>query len=485
MRKIAWFVLASACLWPASVGAQTKAVPTFNEDVAPILFANCIACHRPGEIAPMSLLTYQEARPWARGIKAKVMAREMPPWFADPRYGKFKNARGLTQAQIDTLAAWVDAGAPQGTGPAPTANVIENTAAGTLKGFMDRPPDAVVESPFEAELPPVGEFTGVNVWGKPPFTEDKYIEAAEIRPSNRAVTHHSQVGAAPLPRGAHHLGLGQWWKNGPFYNAFPVHEDGTPLSSEDAAVEVEEATANTEGFNASTRLLFYAPGAGALKYAPGLVKTIHRDDYLSWNIHYNATGRPEKDRQSLRLWFSQVTPTAEIKSSTANHVNIYEGKELIGRNVRRENIPAHAENYRVASVFAIGFESELNSLWPHAHLRGKDMTFSVTYPDGREEILLNVPKYNFNWQLIYALETPLKIPPGSVLRAVAHYDNSSNNKFNPAPDSELPWGAESWHEMYFPYFDLAVTKEVDEAREASGARDVNGGTTGPAASGRR
>src|SRR5262249_36064735 len=162
-------------------------------------------------------------------------------------------------------------------------------------------------------------------------------------------------------------------------------------------------------------LLFYAPGAGALKYAPGLVKTIHRDDYMSWNVHYNATGRPEKDRHSLRLWFSQIPATAEIKSATANEVNVYEGKEIIGRGVGPDNRPALAENYRVASLFTTPFDSELNSLWPHMHLRGKDMTFSVTYPDGREEILLSVPKYSFNWQVIYALDNPVKLPAGSVL----------------------------------------------------------------------
>jgi copper type II ascorbate-dependent monooxygenase-like protein len=196
---------------------------------------------------------------------------------------------------------------------------------------------------------------------------------------------------------------------------------------------------------------------------------------LSWNVHYNATGRPEKDRHTLRLWFATTPIKAELKSATANQVNVYEGKELVGKNVKRENIPAYAENYRVASVFAIGFESELNSLWAHMHLRGKDMTFSVTYPDGREEILLSVPKYSFNWQVIYAMENPVKIPPGSVLRAVAHYDNSANNKFNPTPDQELPWGGQSWHEMYFPYFDLAVSKEVEKARAAAGVIDQDNG----------
>lgn len=475
MRRVL-FVLGSLCVWSAAAasaqsGQAPTPAPTFNKDVAPILFANCISCHRAGEIAPMSLITYKEARPWAKGIKAQVAARAMPPWFADPKHGKFKNERGLSQAQIDTLVAWADAGAPEGSGAAPVpANSISNSQAGTLAGFMDRPADATILSPWDAVIPPTGDFTNWLIWGNPPFTEDKQIEAAELRPSNRTVTHHAQVGASPLPRGAHHIGLGPAYKDGPLINAFPVKADGSPLTDARGnplvGEEQEEATANVEGFNFATRLLFYAPGAGALKYAPGLVKTIHKDDYLSWNIHYNPTGRVERDQHTLKLWFSRVPATAEIKSATINGVNLYEGKEIVGRSARRENIPANAENYEVASNFSIGFDSTLNSLWPHMHLRGKDMTFSVTYPDGREEILLNVPRYDFNWQVIYALEEPLKIPAGSVLRAVAHYDNSKNNKFNPTPDQELPWGSQSWHEMYFPYFDLAVSDDVQRMRDS-------------------
>ena len=204
--------------------------------------------------------------------------------------------------------------------------------------------------------------------------------------------------------------------------------------------ETEEATANTEGFNFVDAVAVLRAGRRRPAVRAGPREDDPRDDYMSWNIHYNATGRPEKDRHSLRLWFSQVEPTHILKSATINHVNLYEGKEIVGRSVQRQNIPAHAENYRVASVFSVGFDSTLNSLWPHMHMRGKDMTFSVTYPDGREEVLLDVPKYSFNWQVIYALEKPNEIPAGSVLRATAHFDNSANNKFNPTPDQELAVG---------------------------------------------
>jgi mono/diheme cytochrome c family protein len=461
MRKYLLLVVGGACFYAAPAGAQgaQAAAPTWNKEVAPIVYGNCITCHRPGEVAPMSLLTFADARPWAKGMKAKVIAHEMPPWFADPRYGKFNNKRGLTQAQIDTLVAWADAGAPQGTGVAPT---VPDFGARSAE-IMDRAPDAIIDMPVEMTIDPVRVMPFFNVWAKVPFTEDKYMEAVENRPGNRAVTHHSNVASAPLPRGAHHIGVGPAFPGGPLVNAIPVREDGSQLS--DASGEEagnEEAVANTDNTTAlGTSYSFYAPGTGALRFRPGLVKVMRSDEYIRWNLHYNATGRPETDRHSLRLWFAKPgSSVLEVRTGTVNDNNLYEGQEILGRNVGRPNIPAHAENYRVSSLKAITSDMTLNSLWPHMHLRGKDMTFSVTYPDGREEILLSVPKYSFEWQLQYQFEEAIKLPAGSMLRAVAHYDNSANNKFNPAPNQELPWGAQSWHEMYFPHFDLAIDKNV-------------------------
>ena len=457
MRRLL-LIVGSAVLSAAPLSAaQGQSAPTWNQDVASIVHSNCITCHRPGEIAPMSLLTYADARPWAKGMKAKVMAHEMPPWFADPRYGKFNNKRSLSQAQIDAIVAWADAGAPQGTGAAPVAPDFGARSA----ELIERPPDAVIEA-VEITIPPTETIPFFRIWVKGPFSEDKYMEAVENRPSNRAVTHHSQFSGAPLPRGAHHLGFGPAWPGGPMINAVPVREDGSPLGDGTAIdPENEEAVANTVQDNSTNenKFTFYAPGTGALRFKPGLVKVLKRDDYLSWNMHYNATGRTEKDQHSALLWFSTNAKLA-VKSGTANDNNLYEGQEIIGQNVQRPNIPAYAENYRVSSLRAIQSDTTLNSLWPHMHLRGKDMTYSVTYPDGREEILLSVPKYSFEWQLQYQFEEAIKLPAGSMLRVVAHYDNSLNNKFNPTPDQELPWGSQSWHEMYFPHFDLSIDKEV-------------------------
>jgi len=354
MRKRLWMTLGIACLLAAPASAQSRAAatsPTWNKDVAPIVFSNCITCHRPGEVAPMSLLSYSEARPWAKGMKAKTSAHEMPPWFADPRYGKFNNKRGLTQAQIETLAAWADAGAPQGTGPAPVAPDFGERSA----EIMDRAPDAIIEMPVEMEIDPVRVMPFFNVWEKVPFTDDKYLEAVENRPSNRAVTHHSNVSSRPLPAGAHHIGVGPAFPGGPLINAIPVREDGSQLT--DLTEDVpEEAVANTDTTVGvlGTSYSFYAPGTGALRFKPGMVKIMRSDEYITWNLHYNATGRPEKDRHSLRVWFAKDQATVlQVRNGTANDNNLFEGQELLGRNVQRPNIPAYAENYRVASIKAI------------------------------------------------------------------------------------------------------------------------------------
>src|SRR5882762_7358236 len=175
--------------------SATSRPPTFNQEVAPILFGNCVSCHRPGDVAPMSLVSYEAARPWARAIKTKVLAGEMPPWPADPRYGEFRNTRSLTDAQIRTLAAWVDAGAPQGDGtPPPPPKFLEGWTS-----EMDRPPDQVIDAPLEFELPASGEIPVIRVWTKAPFSKEKFVEAIQVRPTNRATIHHASVFRAQLP----------------------------------------------------------------------------------------------------------------------------------------------------------------------------------------------------------------------------------------------------------------------------------------------
>jgi hypothetical protein len=429
----------------AAIHAKTDgAAVTFNKDVAPILFAHCVSCHRPGEVAPMSLLTFGEVRPWARAVRQKVLAREMPPSYADPAIGTFRNTRRLTDEQIDVLARWSDAGAPEGDGRPPAAPVFVDG----WNSAMSRPPDQVIDLPIQFELPAEGEIPTFTVWLKLPFRDDRFVEAMELRPSNRRAVHHSGISLADLPARTR-LGRGSAWPGGPILDGVPVFGDGQPFRA-----------ASAEQFG--DPLLFYVPGGGFLKLPQGVAKRLRAGSYLAWGQHYVTTGRPERITMHLGLWFSKGTVAHEAFSVTASRKIIVEGREYVVDALGRApipNIPAHAENWAITGLVTFPNAVTIYALWPHMHLRGKDMTFTLIYPNGREETLLSVPKYTLHWQATYELARPLSVPARSTIRAVAHYDNSSGNRLNPAPDQEVTWGPQSWNEMFLPFIELSVDKD--------------------------
>ena len=427
----------------AAFAQNARPGPTFNTEVAPILHANCVSCHRPGQVAPMSLMTFADARPWARAIKTKVAAREMPPWHADPRYGDFRNKVALTPAEIDTLVAWVDAGAPQGDGVPPPPPIFRDG----WNPQMGRPPDQVIDAPFEFDVPASGEVPTFTIWIKVPFKDDKFLEALELRPSNPRVVHHSGLSLGSLPPRTK-LGKGAVWPGGPVLDGVPVFSDGKPFRA-------------MSGDDFGYPLLFYVPGGGFLKFPEGIAKRVQGGQYLSWGMHYVTTGKPEKNRMSLGLWFSRKKVSHEAVTMTVNAKETINGVELPrdaqGR-ARRPNIPPHAENWEITGTLSFPDDATLYALWPHMHYRGKDMTFILRYPNNREEVLLSVPKYNPNWQVTYELVKPLKIPARSTIRAVAHYDNSAGNRYNPAPDREVTWGPQGSNEMFLPFLEVSIDK---------------------------
>ncbi len=248
-RRLAVILLATFVVALDAAGAErtatSEAAPTFNKDIAPILFANCVSCHRPGEVAPMSLMTYDDVRPYARSIKTKVAARAMPPWHADPRFGDFVGRRALGDADIETLVQWVDAGAPRGEGEPPAAPVFPDG----WNGFMNRPPDMVIEAPMAFEIPAAGELPTFLVWTKLPFADDRWIEAVELRPTNRRVMHHGSANVGPLPAGAA-IGRGPAWPGGPVLDAELVRSDGRPF----VVTSVDEF---------GRPLVFYVPGGAS------------------------------------------------------------------------------------------------------------------------------------------------------------------------------------------------------------------------------
>ncbi len=441
---------------PAAAGAPA-ASPTFAKDVAPIVYSKCAGCHRPGEVAPMSLLSFEDVRPWAKAIKTKVIAREMPPWGADPKESlKMRNDVSLSQEQIDTIAAWVDAGAPKGS-DADMPAAPKFTSGWTL----GREPDVVLEMPVEFDIPAEGELGVQMFYSKVPFAEDRFAEVVELHPSNRAVLHHAGVYFVDLPEGT-------ILKDGRI-----VGPDGKPIAERGG----KGLPSSDSGLPGSSKLLSWVPGRGLDQHRPDIGKRIPAGKYISWQMHYNVTGKPEKDRSKLGIWFNKVPVTHEVLirqagdplATTKNGLSIYraEGVEVeykaddssTRRRSKTPNIPPYVENWHLTGITPVTEDITLYAMSPHMHLRGKSLKWVVTYPDGREQTILNVPKFDFNWQFNYELEAPLHIPAGSKISGIGVYDNSVRNKWNPGPHLEVYWSEQSWDEMYQPFTEYSVDSQ--------------------------
>ena len=443
------------CLSIFSVALASAATtqPTFYKDVLPVLQKNCQTCHRPGEAAPMSLLTYDEARPWAKSIKQAVVTKKMPPWFADEHYGKFSNDRSMSQADVETLTSWVDAGAPAGNpkdAPKPIAWV---------EGWRIGKPDAVIAMPTAFHVPASGTIDYQYIVVPTGFTEDKYVQMAEARPGDPSVVHHilTFIREPGNP----------WLRN---------LKPGIPFDAREAE---KEAAANAQANPRAQRgggrqqavsfgdnVAGYAPGTMPDIMKPGQVKLIPAGSDIIFQVHYTADGKEHTDISKLGLVFAKTSPTERVLSLAATTMNFA--------------IPPGDPDYRVEAKMMLQDDATLVNLLPHMHFRGKDFTYKVTYPSGESETLLEVPHYDFNWQLTYELAQPKLLPKGTVIDCVAHYDNSPNNRFNPDPTKEVHYGEQTWEEMMFGFFDVAVpmnktAMDLMMPKKAPAAQATSGG----------
>jgi len=376
--------------------------PTFSRDVAPILYKNCVECHRPAAMAPMSLLTYEDARPWARAIKQKVVARQMPPWGADPSIGTFANDISLKQADVDTIAAWVDGGAPEGSRaelPQPP-QFADGWSIGT--------PDYVFRMQKPFTVPADGTVPYVYITVPTRLKEDIWIKAVELKPTDRRVVHHiistlvEGSGAAPDPE--------------------------PKLARDPSRTEIGGGLGGL------------VPGRLYGEFDQGVARKIPAGADIVLQMHYTTIGQPVTDQTEIGVVLAKAPPAT---------LRLEAGGAIPNTQFA---IPPGDPNYEVVGQQKFDRDTFLYSLYPHMHVRGKDATYTIVYPDGREEIVLRVPKYDFNWQLSYKLAAPKFMPKGSTLKVTMHYDNSAANRYNPDPTATVRWGEQTWEEMMLGYY---------------------------------
>ena len=395
--------------------------PTFCKDIEPILQQHCQTCHRAGEIAPMPLVTYADARKYAAEMKKMTSTRKMPPWFADPQIGKWANDPSLTDAQIATIAAWADAGAPAGSpqDAPPRRNWTE--------GWNISQPDLVLQISKPVTIPANGDVPYTYQIVPTGFTEDKWVQASEVRPTSRDHVHHAVVYIRP-PNS-------KWLRNAPI---------GRPFSAADMTTEEDAQQAL---FTDSDMLLVYAPGSSPDQWPDGMAKFVPAGSDLVFQMHYTTNGHASTDQTSIGMIFAKQPPKQRVLTlQLVNHSFV---------------IPPETDNFRVEVFGTLPNDATLLSFFPHMHLRGKRFEYDIVHPDGAVEPLLRV-NYHFHWQMSYRLAEPRFLKAGTKLQAIGWFDNSRNNPHNPDATQTVRWGGQTSEEMMVGFFDLAVPASIDK-----------------------
>jgi len=398
------------------VGIASNAAPptpsvTFYKDVLPVLQKQCQSCHRPGEVAPMSFLTYKETRPWASAIKSAVVTNKMPPWFADTSVGHFSNERRLTDTERATLVAWAESGAAEGDAkdrPSPVE---------FADGWTIGKPDIVVEMPNDIPIPATGIVNINSVFVKVNFPKDLWVQAAEIRPGNRQVVHHMKA-----------------WVQYPDRTVRALNGADAPM---------------TDGGRSRDMLCKYNPGLAGQNFTVGdAAKFIPAGSDIVFETHYTSNGKATTDRSKVGIVLAKAPPKQRFFTTGALSNHTF-------------TIPAGDPNYELKTEIVLSQPVQLTWLQPHMHMRGKSYQVRAIYPTGESEILLKVPRYDYNWQVGYEFAKPVPLPKGTRLESIAHFDNSVNNPANPDPTRDVPYGAQTWDEMSVGFFSVVVDVNTD------------------------
>jgi hypothetical protein len=422
----------------STASAQNRAtLVTFAKDVAPIFQAKCQSCHEPGSIAPMSLATYKEARPWARAIRQRLSTRQMPPWHIDRSVGvqAFKNDMSLTDAQIATIVAWVDQGAPEGD----PADFTPKAVATGLYWQAERdgygPPDVVITAPMQT-MPAVHQ----DVWWRPvsdiPITEPRWVRMVEIRPANiqgRKILHHSIAYHILSPENAAALTSG-------------VRRGGLAAPAAPTAADV---------VNRRPMLMEWAIGKGYDRYMDGTGKLIMPGEKISWDQHIHAAGEEVTSASEIGLWLYPKGQEPAKRSYLIGFTGLKNGPAAL--DIPPNSI-AYTEGFTVLRENTV-----ITNFQPHFHLRGKAMQVEAILPDGRTEVISYVSDFNFNWMTnyIFADEAAPAFPKGTIIHVTAYYDNTKANKSNPDPDQWVGYGDRTVDEMAHAWMNVVYLTDAE------------------------
>jgi hypothetical protein len=389
-----------------------KELISYSKEIAPLLQKNCVGCHSPGQIGPFAMSSYKKVKGWSAMIEEVVLDRRMPPWHADPHYGKFANDRALTSSESHTLLNWIEQGCPRGEGEDPLTNASPPVVEWTLGK-----PDYIVPIPKEQKIPATGTMKYIYLDSDFAMPEDGWVRAAVCRPGNPTVVHHIIVRAL-YPKG---------YKDAP-----------------------------SEAYLFTT----WVPGLAAAEFPEGTGMYLPKGSRFNFELHYTTMGEATTDRSEVGLYLAKETPQRrlEVRASDLRDFAIKPGDK-------------NAEHF---SMYCFKKDAVIYDLSPHMHFRGSWFKFQLLHPNGKRETLLSVPHYDFNWQTSYRLAEPKRVSAGTWMLCTGAHNNSASNPFNPDATKTVTWGLQSWDEMFMGFMTVADDLPVSSLKSLP-KKSMNGG----------
>jgi hypothetical protein len=394
------------CLINFEKAATPGAAPvSYAGEIAPMLQRKCVGCHSAGNIGPFAMTNHKKVKGWSEMIREVLLSKRMPPWHADPHYGKFGNDRSLTADELDKLLRWIEQDCPRGEGEDPLAQIQPNAERWALGK-----PDLIASLPKPQSVPATGVLQYRYVESDFEMPHDGWLRAAVVRPDNRKVVHHVIV-RVRYPEGA---------KGRPEEEVF---------------------------------LTSWAPGNTSPECPPGTGKFLPKGAKFNFELHYNTVGKPESDQSELGLYLAKEPPKLVLETRAAEN--------------RDFSIPPGEADARTHAVYAFRRETLIYDLIPHMHLRGSWFKYEALYPNGKKETLLAVPNYDFNWQTEYRLAEPKRVPAGTWLLCTGGFDNSPKNPNNPDPSKRVKHGLQSFEEMFMGFMNVAEVESANVTAAAA------------------